>query len=323
MFEKISNQQLVLETKKAVAEERHLTARVLAHLAEVELRRLHLELGFSSLFEFCLKELGYSESEAFARISAMRLAREIPEAVQAVEEGRLSLTNLAKAQSYFRQEKRAGRAVAAEGKREVLKELEGLSTRECEKRLSAPEDAGKRLISFMADEALQADLRRVREIWGNQDLSDAALIGKMATMVLAKIDPAKRKVKASVGAPQADSRRVGEVGNVGKAVGGEMGASEVGSGAVQPPVEIIVPKSRSIPASVRQEVWRRDKGQCTYASKDGRRCSSRFALQWDHLDPYGYGGAHTANNLRLLCRAHHRAHHQAHHRAHHQAKEAV
>ena len=68
----LSNSGLLAKTRALVSEERKLTALVLGHLQEVEHRRLHLELGFSSLFDFCLRELGYSENEANSRISAMR-----------------------------------------------------------------------------------------------------------------------------------------------------------------------------------------------------------------------------------------------------------
>ena len=49
--------------------------RIVAHLAEVEGRRLHLKAATSSLFDYCLRRLALSESEAFHRITAARLAR--------------------------------------------------------------------------------------------------------------------------------------------------------------------------------------------------------------------------------------------------------
>ena len=55
-------------------------ALVVAHLAEVEERRLFLKDGFPSLFEYCQKALGLSEGEAFHRINAAR----VPGGVRAV-----------------------------------------------------------------------------------------------------------------------------------------------------------------------------------------------------------------------------------------------
>jgi hypothetical protein len=42
--------------------DRQVTAEVLAHLAEVDARRLHVGLGFASLFSYCTGALGLSGS---------------------------------------------------------------------------------------------------------------------------------------------------------------------------------------------------------------------------------------------------------------------
>jgi hypothetical protein len=63
-------------------------------------------------------------------------------------------------------------------------------------------------------------------------------------------------------------------------------------------------RSRDVPDSVAREVYSRDGGCCTFVSKDGRRCAGRHFLELDHVDPHAAGGAPTARNLRLRCRAH-------------------
>ena len=61
---------------------------------------------------------------------------------------------------------------------------------------------------------------------------------------------------------------------------------------------------------VKREVWRRDRGRCSYVDRtSGRRCRSQHLLQIDHVVPYARGGAAEPNNLRLLCAAHHRYRH--------------
>lgn len=64
-------------------------------------------------------------------------------------------------------------------------------------------------------------------------------------------------------------------------------------------------QSRYIPRSVVREVHARDGGQCTFVSSDGRRCRERGFLELHHHDtPYARGGGPTADNLRIVCRAH-------------------
>jgi 5-methylcytosine-specific restriction endonuclease McrA len=61
-----------------------------------------------------------------------------------------------------------------------------------------------------------------------------------------------------------------------------------------------------VPADVRREVWKRDRGRCTWCGPDGHRCESRWQLEFDHVTPValGDGGTPTAKDLRLRCRVH-------------------
>jgi 5-methylcytosine-specific restriction endonuclease McrA len=63
-----------------------------------------------------------------------------------------------------------------------------------------------------------------------------------------------------------------------------------------------------VPAHVRREVWKRDGGRCTWRGPDGRRCGSRWRLEFDHVTSVALGGATTADGLRLLCRVHNQLH---------------
>jgi 5-methylcytosine-specific restriction endonuclease McrA len=63
--------------------------------------------------------------------------------------------------------------------------------------------------------------------------------------------------------------------------------------------------TRYIPKAVKQKVWKRDKGKCTFVGSNNKRCNSEYKLQFDHYPiPYARGGPSTANNLRLLCAKH-------------------
>jgi hypothetical protein len=66
--------------------------------------------------------------------------------------------------------------------------------------------------------------------------------------------------------------------------------------------------SRYIPSHIKIEVWKRDAGQCTYRDVEtGERCPCKRGLQFDHIEPFAWGGkSNTPSNIRLLCDAHNR-----------------
>ena len=67
-LKKFSDDFLMSQTKALVQKERKLNIEILQHLQEIESRKLYLERGFSSLFEYAVKELGYGEGAAYRRI---------------------------------------------------------------------------------------------------------------------------------------------------------------------------------------------------------------------------------------------------------------
>jgi len=73
---------------------RSLLVELLAYLAELDRRRLALELGFPSTFAFLTDHLGYTKSAAFRRITAARLAARFPIVLSYLADGRLGLTTL-------------------------------------------------------------------------------------------------------------------------------------------------------------------------------------------------------------------------------------
>jgi len=67
-----------------------------------------------------------------------------------------------------------------------------------------------------------------------------------------------------------------------------------------------IERRRQRRVAVAREVYERDIKQCTFVSADGRRCTSRYGLELDHVQAWALGGADTASNQRL-CRAHNQA----------------
>jgi len=64
------------------------------------------------------------------------------------------------------------------------------------------------------------------------------------------------------------------------------------------------PGSRQVPREVARLVWERDRGRCTFVDAEGRRCSERRHLTFDHHHPFALGGPPTTDNICLLCANH-------------------
>ena len=99
-----------------VARERTTTATLLAHLAEVDSRRLYLPATYPSMYAYCVGELGLSEDAAYKRIQAARVARQFPVLFAALADGRLHLTAVVLLAPYLTQENIDELLAAAAGK---------------------------------------------------------------------------------------------------------------------------------------------------------------------------------------------------------------
>src|SRR6478736_4548822 len=91
---RLGNSELLAGLSTLVRQSNELTAQVLAHLVELEERMLHLELGFSSLFSYCVEALGMSEGTAGRRVAAARVCRRFSGAFERVAQGQLHLCAL-------------------------------------------------------------------------------------------------------------------------------------------------------------------------------------------------------------------------------------
>ncbi len=91
----LSDRDLLARLPEVRGQERRAIAEVIAHLAEVERRRLYLAEACSSMYTFCIERLGYSENEAHTRLQVARLCSQFPEALEALERGSIHLTGLA------------------------------------------------------------------------------------------------------------------------------------------------------------------------------------------------------------------------------------
>src|SRR3979409_2012580 len=97
----LSDEALLHDLHVIVASHRRVTAELVLHLGEVDARRLHVGLGFSSLFGYCVELLRFSEDEACRRIEAARLARRFPAVYELLRTGAVSLTVLGLLKSHL------------------------------------------------------------------------------------------------------------------------------------------------------------------------------------------------------------------------------
>jgi hypothetical protein len=91
----VSDERLVNSLRELLTAEGRNEARIMAHLAELDGRRLHLRDAAPSLFEYCQKKLGLSDNQAYYRIAAARVAQKFPVVFELLERRQLHLTSIA------------------------------------------------------------------------------------------------------------------------------------------------------------------------------------------------------------------------------------
>ena len=111
----LPDQALLEQTRMLARHEQALQLCVLDHLREIDARRLYLRLGYSSLFDYTVRELHYTEAAAWRRIKAMRLCRETRGVRERLQDGSLNLSNAALLQNSFERWDRSGGGPVAAG----------------------------------------------------------------------------------------------------------------------------------------------------------------------------------------------------------------
>ena len=109
-FSELGDQQLLEQTKRLAANQRCIEVHILDHLDEIDRRGLALRRGFSSLFDYAVRELRFSDAAAQRRIQAMRLCRRHGWVRACLQSGELSMTSAAQLEATFAGAERAERA---------------------------------------------------------------------------------------------------------------------------------------------------------------------------------------------------------------------
>ena len=286
----LRDKELNLNLLKMVQHERKLTSQILDYLKEVEDRMLFAKRGYPSLFSYCTEFLGYSESAAQRRISSMRLLKEVPQIKEQITSGALSLSNISKAASFFRQEKKLSQKTYTPiEKNKILQSLQGKTQKQAEEELvkinprTFQNIDKQRVVSseitelrLTLDKKTMEKLNRLKEL--KPDLGTQELLDWMLSRCLKQVDPLEK------------------------------------------PKRILKPEKKSLPQrtrprtlrrpiskTIRYQVWQKAKASCEFKDHiNSRYCKSKTGLEIDHVQPLSLGGSDDLNNLRLLCREHHK-----------------
>jgi hypothetical protein len=336
-LESLSDDELLRRLAELLSQSRRAESAHIAHIAEVETRRLYARAAAPSMFVYCLDVLHLSEAEAYLRLTAARAAREHPVLLEMLADGRLHLTGIAKLAPHLTSENRdlvLARAVH-KSKRQIEELVAVLAPRPdvpgvLRKLPSRPTPPKQK------DEAGVTVLPIPDGLGSSPDVSSSVAAASShrpdavpppfppPPVLFQPLSPDRYKVQFTAGAdlrdkllrlrallrsevPDGDLAAIIE-----KAVTEKLERLEARRfGRTSSPRKILDrvrsdPSSRHIPAAVRRAVHRRDGGRCCFADAHGQRCPERHRLEYHHRHPFGLGGGHDPNNICLMCRIHNR-----------------
>ena len=105
-LELVPDDELLRRLVTLLHESRHTEADLVAHVGEVDARRLYAREASPSMFAYCTEVLHLSEAEAYLRIAAARASREHPVLLTMLADGHLHLTAIAKLAPHLTAENR-------------------------------------------------------------------------------------------------------------------------------------------------------------------------------------------------------------------------
>lgn len=270
----MTNEEIKEKLTQLVASERRITNEILDLICAAMEKRSFLEFGFSNIFIWLTEGLGYSAGAAHRRIEAARMIRSAPEVKEKLVKGDLNLTTVSKVQTAIRAQSRIA-PVSKEDRSRALAAVEHKTLPETEKVLVELFPAVK--------SAIQQDKRTT------VDETTTRLALNLPNETLEKLARAKEVLSHKL--PNATD-------------------AEIIAYALEFFLEKkdVLRKKISRPDSQmgeRKELIQRAEARCSYHDpRTGRRCSSKYQIQIDHIKPRSLGGKDEKSNFRALCRQH-------------------
>jgi hypothetical protein len=327
----LSNAELLTQVKRLAAGEREATVALIAHLAEVDARRLYLGEGCSSLFTWCTQVLHLAEDAAYKRIAAARAARRYPVVLERLADGSVNLATVCLLAPHLtaanhrelldrarRRSKRDVEALVAELRPQppvpaTVRKLPG--PRPSMALESAPASSAAPAISPVPAAASSPPAPLLTPPTRPLPLPQAH------RPVVAPLAPERYRVQFTASAETyAKLRRAQDLlrhqipdGDVGQVLDRALTVlvkhlekqKFAATDRPRKPQRPARDDGRPIPADVKRAVRERDQDQCAFVSREGRRCTERGFLEFHHAGkPYARGGKATVENVQLRCRPH-------------------
>jgi len=310
----LSDDELVARVKSLAARERDATALLVAHLAELDTRDVHLRAGYGSLFAYCRDALALSEHEAYNRIEAARAARRFPVILERLAEGSVNLTTVRLLAPHLTPDNYRGVLESARGKRKS--EVEEIVAK-----LSPRPDVPPSIRKL--PETRPASLSPLAPLDSSAPLAPALptlpLPPPASSAGVTPLAPDRYKLQLTIGGETLEKLRLAkdmlrhavpsgdDAAILDRALTALLAdlARKKFAAASQPRLSRgTAPGSRHIPAEVKRVVWLRDLGRCAFVGTNAQRCTERGFLEFHHVRPYAAGGGATVENVQLRCRRH-------------------
>lgn len=317
----MSDDALLARVKLLADRERFASVELIAHLAEVEARSLHLREGCPSLFRYCKEILHLSEHAAHNRIAAARAARKFPVILDLLADGSLNLTTVTIIAPHLTPENH--RPALEEATHRNKEEVEVIKARLAPRpdlaatirKLPSPAEIAPRPVP--EGQRAVPEARAAED--GLQDGQPAAQLPPAPRRpVIEPLAPERYRLQLTMGKETHDRLRRLQDLLAREIPDGDPAAivdraltlllmdveKKLGAAARPQTPRPTKPRSRHVPAHIRRAVNRRDGGRCAFLARDGRRCTERKFLEWHHVKPYAPDGEMTVENISLRCRAH-------------------
>ena len=322
-FSTISDDELLCRLSELLRKSRRVESELVAHIGEVDARRLYAREATSSMFAYCTEVLHLSEHEAYLRIAVARASRKHPMLLDMLGAGRLHLSAIAKLAPYLTEANRETLLARAAGKSK--REIEELAAELAPKpdvpatmhKLPERKDKTEPPCLELGPQELGPD--RVTFLPTPAAARPMAPARRRAVEPLA---PARYKVQFTASAELHDKLERLQALMCSSVPDGDLAA--IIEEAVTEKLERLeskrfaktkaprkslkqadtAPASRYIPAPVKRAVAERDQNQCAFMDNKGRRCARRDRLEFHHREPFGRGGDHSPENIQLVCKTH-------------------